>query len=566
MEPTSDSGQMSFESQPLTGTPSNPAEKGGANELSSPGPTEASGKPVPATPVRIPPVRRPTPAEIAASVVNLDEASLNAEVEMAMAGAKSGDVSTGATPPSTDEPTTGTIVTGRIANIGSRDVLIDLGLKSFGAMPLAEVVEGEKLAIGDAIEVQIVESDPRSGLLSVSRRKARQTSMVRSLKPGLVVEGRVTGMNKGGLEMEIEGLRGFIPASQVDVRFRKDISELIGQKISAEVTKVDFSDDEPNIVLSRRNCLMREEEERKEKMLTELDVGQIRRGRVRGLTDFGAFVDLGGVDGLLHVSDMSWGRVAKAEDVVKVGDEIEVMITKVNRQTKKISLSLRQTLPDPWLLASQKYTVGMRLRGRIARLANFGAFVELEPGVDALLPVSEMSWTKRVRNPSEVVKEGDIVEVSVLSFDGENKRISLSLKAMTEDPWSIAVGKYAVGTTLRAKVARTADFGAFVQLEDGIDGLVHISEISEERIRAVTDKVKPGDEVEVRVLAVDPENKKISLSMKKPPAQPSPEEIAAAQAARAAAEKKKPAKLRRGGLTFEWDQGLGSLDPTQFSR
>jgi small subunit ribosomal protein S1 len=263
---------------------------------------------------------------------------------------------------------------------------------------------------------------------------------------------------------------------------------------------------------------------------------------------------------------MSWGRVDKPEDLVKIGDEIEVKITKVNKEKKKVSLSLKEATPNPWSHAAERYLPNTRLQGRVVRLAEFGAFVELEPGVDGLIPISEMSWTKRIRHPSEVVKEGDVVEVQVLSVDAEKHRISLGLKQLKEDPWTEVVNKYAVGSKLRGKVVRTTDFGAFVSLEEGIDGLIHISELSDTRVRAVTDRVRVGEEVEVRVLAVDPANKKVSLSMRPPPREPTPEEIAAAEKARAAAEKKKEAsKKRRGGLTIEWGSGLETLDPSRFA-
>lgn len=533
---------------------------------SEPPPATASPTASPSAPASAP-FRRASGAEIAASMAHTEDPDLDLAVQKAMEETPSADWSdAAATGAETAEPGIGSIVTGRIANIGSRDVLIDLGLKSFGAMPLADFDSGEKYSIGDPIEVLITGSDERSGLLNVSRRKARQTRLLRELKVGLEVEGTVTGMNKGGLEILFEGLRGFIPASQVDIRFMRDISELIGQKVRAEVTKVEMDDENPNIVLSRRNCLIREEARRKEQLLNELKEGDIRRGRVRSITDYGAFVDLGGVDGLLHIRDMSWGHVAKPQDVVAEGQEIDVMVTKVSRDTKKISLSLKQTITNPWESAAERYPVGTRVKGRVVRLADFGAFVELEPGVDGLLPLGEMSWTKRVRRPDEVVKVGDVIDVAVTSIDQPKRRISLSLKALSEDPWAVAANNYPVGSVVKGKVARLADFGAFVNLEEGIDGLVHISELSDERVKTVGDKVRPGDEVEVRVLAVDTEAKKISLSMRKPPAEPSPEEIAEMQAARAAAERKKPGKPRRGGITFGWDQGLGSLDPSNFAR
>lgn len=488
-----------------------------------------------------------------------------------MEGVSENDMSgaAGPAPQPTDSEGEGAIRLGRIANIGSQDVLIDFGGKSLGAMPLTDFDKGESYNVGDSIEVMIVDPEPHHGLLVVSRRKARQARLLSGLQIGQVLEGIVTGMNKGGLEVDIHGLRGFIPASQVDLHFLKDISTLLGQTVKVEVMK--FEADEANIVLSRRNAQIKEAAQRKEQLLAELEVGQTRRGRVRSLSEFGAFVDIGGVDALLHVSDMSWGRVSKPDDVVKVGDEIECKIIKVNREQKKISLSLKQTLPDPWSSVDMRYSVGMKLSGRVVRLQDFGAFVEVEPGIDGLVPVSELSWTRRIRHPQELVKEGDVIEVVVIALDKEKKRISLSLRQVQPDPWSLAVGKYAEGTMLKAKVVRTADFGAFVALEEGLDGLIHISELSTERVKAVTDKVKPGDEVEVRVLGVDPVAKKISLSMKPPPRQLTPEEREEMARKRAAEEKERERRRaksasRRGGLTISWDQGLGSLDPSQFAR
>ncbi|MBN1345596.1 MAG: S1 RNA-binding domain-containing protein [Phycisphaerae bacterium] len=588
MEPTPDSGQNEVESEvnaapnekpALEAAPAPPPEiaetppDASANKttlqsesMSTPA-VSGDGPSLEPAPVSPSPPRPPTAAEIAASITHTEDVDLDKAVEEALTGISEADIA-GATVelPKSEEPTAGAIVTGRIANVGSKDVLIDLGSKSFASMLLAELDKDEECAVGDSIEVMITGEDNRGGLLTASRRKAKQAGVLRDMKVGAMVEGHVTGMNKGGLEVVIEGLRAFIPASQVDLRFMKDISQLIGETIRAEVTKFELDDEHPNIVLSRRRWLLREEAERKEQLFTELEAGQTHRGKVRSVTDYGAFVDIGGVDGLLHIRDMSWGHVTKAEDVVSVGGEIDVKVLKVDRKRKKVSLSLKQTIGNPWDTAAEKYQPGTKLQGRVVRMATFGAFIELEPGVDGLLPVSEMSWTRRVRHPSEIVKEGDVVEVSVLHFDDEKKRISLSLKSLSEDPWTDVEEKYGVGSTIKGKVVRTTDFGAFVSLEDGIDGLVHISEIAEERIRAVTDKVNPGDEVEVRVLGVDTEAKKISLSMRQPPAEPSSEDIAKATAERAAVAKKKPSKPKRGGITFGWDEGLGSLDPSKFAR
>lgn len=522
------------------------------------------------SPGRMRPAAPPSGADIVAAMTGPMGESMDSEVDAAMGGMTAEEMSAAAdAAPSSPEPEESQMITGRIANVGSQDILVDFEGKSLGSMPLAEVGKDEKYAVGDQIEVAVTGKDERLGLLLVSRKKAREIIALRSMKPGMIVSGVVSGMNKGGLEVDIDGVRGFIPASQVDVHFLKDISSLLGQTIRAEVTKFEPSDQ--NIVLSRRKVLLVEADEQKHKVFGELELGQIRKGKVKSLTDYGAFIDLGGVDGLLHVTDMSWGRVNKPEEVVKVGDDVEVKIIKLQRDKEKVSLSLKQATANPWTTVAERYQPGSKASGRIVRMQNFGAFVELEPGVEALLPVSELSWTRRVRHPSEIVKEGDVIEVSVLSVDQEKQRMSLSLKAMKDDPWASVADRYPSGGKVKGKVARTTEFGAFVELEEGIDGLIHISELSDTRVKTVTEKVKPGDEVEVRVLGVDTVNKKISLSMKTPPREPTPEEIAEMEARRIAAEKeqaKKRAKqaTRRGGITIDWDQGLSSLDPSKFAR
>jgi len=488
----------------------------------------------------------------------LDEAMSGFEEDAALSTA-------GASMSISTDPETDALVAGRIANIGSEDVLIDFGAKSLGVMPRSDLPEGRTYNVGDSLEVLVTGKDEQGGLLTVSHKKARQERLLRDMKVGTVVEGSVTGMNRGGLEVNVDGLPAFMPAGQVDAHFLKDISTLIGTKVRAEVTRFDRAD--ANIVLSRRKVQMREEQEQKEKAFEVLQVGQVLKGKVRNLADYGAFVDIGGVDGLLHVSDMSWGRINHPQDVLSVGDDIEVKVIKINQEKRKISLSLKQTMPNPWDGVADKYAVNSKVSGRVVRLANFGAFVELEPGLDALLPISEMSWTRRLRHPKELVKEGDVVEASILSCEPEKKRISLSLKALSEDPWTAATLHYTPGSKIKGKVVRTTDFGAFVNLEEGIDGLIHISELDDKRIRAVTDKVKAGDEVEVRVLSVDTEAKKISLSMRAPPPEPTAAEIAAAKAEqRAIEERRAKSKNRRGGITFGWDQGLSSLDPSKFAQ
>ncbi len=499
-----------------------------------------------------------------AASVNDADSELDRAVDEAMTGVDQ----EAASAPAASDPTgegapAGELVQARIANIGSEDVLVDFGAKMLGVLSRSEFQSDAHYAVGDTIEVLVLGEDKAGGLINVSHKKAKQQKILRTMEVGMILEGPVTGMNRGGLEIMIEGLRAFIPASQVELGFRKDISDLIGKTIQAEVTKFDLA--EENIVLSRRRILEREDKSRKEKAFEELQVGETRKGKVKTLMDFGAFVDIGGVDGLLHISDMSWGRINKPDEVVSVGDEVEVKVTKINKEKGKVSLSLKQLKAHPWEKAGEKYPEGTKISGRVVRLTNFGAFVELEPGLDALLPISEMSWTKRVRAPKEIVNEGDVIEAKVLSCEPEKQRISISLKALSDDPWSAVASKYPVDTKVKGKVVRTTDFGAFVNLEDGVDALIHISELSDRRVNRVEDVVKVGAEVEARVVKIDTENNRIGLSLKEPPPEPTPEELAAIAQERAAAEKRRN-KKRRGGLTIDWDQGLGGLDPSKFAK
>ncbi len=492
------------------------------------------------------------------------EADLDSEVAAAMSGMTSNDLYGGAEAKSQDDGyAPGTLVKGRVANVASSDVLVDLGGKMLGVISRGEFEAAP--AVGEEIEALVEGLDARGGLLNLSKKKAATAAMWRDMQVGAVLDGRVSGMNKGGLEIDVHGVRGFVPASQVDTHFLKDISELIGQTVRVEVTK--FDREQQNLVVSRRKVLEREAVERRADYIRDLAEGATVRGSVRAVMDYGAFVELQpGVDGLLHVSDMSWGRVGKPADVLQPGQDLELRVLKINRETGKISLGLKQIKSNPWESIAERYSPQMKMQGRVARLAEFGAFVELEEGVDGLIPISEMSWTKRVRHPSEVVKEGDVVEVVVLNVDSEKHRISLGLKQASANPWDNVAERFPVNEMRAGKVLRITEFGAFVELEAGVEGLLHISEISDQRIKTVSEKLKVGDEIQVRVLKVDSEQKRVSLSMKQPPAPPTPEELAAAAKAAAKLAARKPAKPRRGGLEAGWmGSGLGALDPSKFA-
>lgn len=438
----------------------------------------------------------------------------------------------------------GNVRRGKVVSVGKDDVFVDLGGKSQG---ICSLMQFDEVKIGDDFDFIVDRYDEREGLLLLNRKGVVSGSVSwESLEVGQVVEGTVTGMNKGGLELEVKSMRAFMPAGQVDLYFQKDISTLIGQRMTAEVTQFDRAG--KNLILSRRAVLEREKEEARQKLMLELAEGQTRRGVVRSITDFGAFVDLGGVDGLLHVSEMSHRRGRHPSEFVKIGDLVDTKIIKLDKETGKLSLSLKQAMPDPWANVETRYPVGTTLTGRVTRVEPFGAFVEVEEGLEGLLPVSEISW-QRIRHPSDVVKDGDTIKLVVISLDPTAKRMSFSLKQAGPDPWSQVKEKYAVDTVVAGKVTRVVDFGAFIELEPGLEGLVHISELAANRVRSASDVVKPGQEVQARILEIDKDARRISLSIRRAaePAAPAP---VAATAATPVKKKKRPEL--KGGLDWNW--------------
>jgi small subunit ribosomal protein S1 len=357
-------------------------------------------------------------------------------------------------------------------------------------------------------------------------------------------------VNKGGLEVDVKGMQAFMPAGQVEIFHVPDLAQFKGQKVTAEVTQ--FSRESKNLILSRRNILERERDELKKKTLEELTEGQIRRGTVRNVMDFGAFVDIGGMEGLLHVSELSFQRGRhKASDFVKEGDVLDVKVTKIDRETGKIGLSMRQARGiDPWTDAGTRYAPGATLTGRVVKVESFGVFIEVEEGIEGLLPVSEMSY-QRIKHPSDMAKEGDTLKLVVLSIDPSARKMSFSLKQAGPDPWKTAGERYATEMTVTGTVTRVVDFGAFVELEPGLEGLIHVSELANQRVRASSDVVKPGQEVKVRVLELDSEARRISLSLKRAAA--AAETSTATPAAEpAASQKPKKKKELKGGLDWGW--------------
>lgn len=496
----------------------------------------------------------------------------------------------------------GSIVQGKILEVRDHDVLVDIGYKSEGLIPRSEFKKDEELNAGDEIEVLLESLEDDEGMVVLSKQRAElQRSWQRVLqefREGEVIEGEITGQVKGGLIVDI-GVDAFLPGSQVDVVPVRNVQDYMGRTLEFKILKI--NEERRNIVLSRRELLEESRRDQKKALLAEIKVGQSRTGVVKNITDFGAFIDLNGMDGLLHITDISWGRVnhpsdvlsigqelevmildvdldrerislglkqqtdnpwegiearfpvnsrvrgkvvnlmpygafveieegvegmvhvsemswtkriARASDMLSVGEEVEAVVLSINKDEQKISLGIRQTEDNPWDVVAHKYPIGARVTGTVRNFTNYGAFIELQEGVDGMIHVSDMSWTRKINHPSEVLKKGDEVEAIVLEVDPSSQRISLGLKQAQEDPWSAIASKYTEGQKVTGKISKLASFGAFVELEEGIDGLVHISQISDDRVQKVKDVLTPGQEVEARVIKIDPVERRIGLSIK----------------------------------------------------
>jgi len=420
----------------------------------------------------------------------------------------------------------GEIVRGRVVEVTADAALIDIGYKSEGSVPLKEfpTPQGEvAVKVGDLVDVYLESKEDSEGLIVLSREKAEKIKIweqiSRVYEQGGAVNGTIVGKTKGGLMVDIGGVRAFLPGSQVDLRPARDLDRLMGKTFPMKIIKLNQK--RGNIVLSRRELLEEERKALKGQTLATLEEGKVFRGKIKNITEYGAFVDLGGLDGLLHITDMSWGRLNHPTELFQVGDEIEVVVLKFDRTTERISLGYKQRLADPWETADQRFPVGSKVKGKVVSLVDYGAFVELEAGVEGLVHISEMSWTQRVKHPSKVVSIGDIIEVMVLDIDKQAKRISLGMKQVEPNPWNFIEERYPVGTRVEGKIRNLADFGAFAELEDGIDGLIHVSDMSwTKRVRHPSELLKKGDTVEALVLHVDRHNRRISLGLKQ--CQPDP--------------------------------------------
>jgi len=412
--------------------------------------------------------------------------------------------------------TADTIIKGKILDVVGDDVLVDIGYKSEGVVPKNDFVRAEDMEPGREIEVFLESVEDESGVIALSKQKADKIRgwerIITSNKEGDVIKGRVVRKIKGGLLVDV-GVPVFLPASQVDVRRVEDIGEFLGKEVSCKILKID--EKRMNIIVSRRRLLEEERAGQKTKLLTEINEGDIRKGLVKNIADFGAFVDLGGIDGLLHITDMSWGRINHPTEVVKIEKEVTVKVLKVDRVTERIALGLKQLQPNPWERVVSKYVVGQRVKGKVVNLMPYGAFVELEPGIEGLVHISEMSWTKRINHPSEVMTIGQEVEVAVLAIDTDKQELSLGLKQTEANPWDKVEEKYKANQRVKGKVRNTTSYGAFVELEDGIDGLLHINDMSwTKKVVHPNEVVKKGDVVDVQVLTVDKEKKRIALGLK----------------------------------------------------
>ena len=418
---------------------------------------------------------------------------------------------------STNEFEEGEVVRGRVVHVGTSEVLVDVGYKSEGAIPIEEFYRhGGLPKVGEEIEVYLEAKEDSEGLIVLSKDKADKIkvwdAITQAHEKGSPVEGRVVEVVKGGLSVDV-GVKAFLPGSQVDLRPVKNLAAMIGQSIRARVIKLNRR--RGNVVLSRRAVLEEEREEKKKHTLEVLAEGMVLTGTVKNITDYGAFIDLGGIDGLLHVTDMSWGRVGHPSEIFQVGDQVEVVVLHFDRESGRVSLGYKQKSSDPWERVEQTYAPATRVHGRVVSLTNYGAFVELEAGVEGLVHVSEMSWTRRVRHPSKIVNVGDEVEVIVLDVNRGAKRISLGMKQVEPDPWATIDERYRVGSRVTGKVRNLTDFGAFIELEPGVDGLLHISDMSWTRnVGHPSEVLKKGQELESQILNIDKENKRISLGIK----------------------------------------------------
>jgi len=410
----------------------------------------------------------------------------------------------------------GEIVKGTVIELRKNEVLVDIGYKSEGVISGGEFIDLKSVKVGDQIDVLIEKLENKEGTVVLSHEKAEfkknWDNILSICNEGGIITGKVTAIVKGGLVVNV-GVEAFLPASQIDVITPKNLASFVGNSYEFKVVKI--NQERQNIVLSRRELIESERTSKRSKILGEMTPGDIRKGTVKNITDFGAFIDLNGIDGLLHITDMSWGRIGHPSEILKVGQEIDVVVLDVNKEKERVSLGLKQKLANPWDSIETKFPVGAKVKGKVVSLVPYGVFVQLEPGVEGLIHVTELSWTKRIAKPSDVLKQDQEVEAIVLGINREEQKISLGVRQLESNPWDGAAAKYTTGTKVKGQVRNLTSYGAFVELEEGIDGMIHVSDMSWTRkINHPSEVMKKGDVVEATVLEVDRPNQRIALGMK----------------------------------------------------
>jgi len=413
----------------------------------------------------------------------------------------------------------GKVVTGRVVTITERDVVIDVGFKADGLVPRSEFRDMPELKVGDEVEVYVEKKESSTGQIELSRKKAKILTAWDKIQSALdndtVIEGFVKRRTKGGLIVDIFGIESFLPGSQIDVKPIRDFDVFVGKKMEVKVIKINYTND--NVVVSHKVLIEKDLEEQRGQILANLERGQVLEGVIKNMTNFGVFIDLGGVDGLLHITDISWGRISHPEEMLSLDQKVRVVVLDFDDDKKRISLGMKQLTPHPWESLNPAIEVGSRIKGKIVNVADYGAFLEIMPGVEGLIHVSEMSWSQHLRNPQDFLKIGDEIEAVVLTLDREERKMSLGIKQLTEDPWTKQemISKYAVGTQHKGTVRNLTNFGLFLELEEGVDGLVHVSDLSwTKKIKHPSEFVKVGDELDVKVLELDIENRRLALGHK----------------------------------------------------
>jgi len=455
----------------------------------------------------------------------------------------------------------GSLVEGTVSAIKGDDVFIDIGYKSEGAVSLPEFGEGADVKVGDKVTVMLVQlENEKTGMVELSKRRAdekiRWEKILERYVEGCVVTGTIKSAVRGGLLVQIDDVEAFLPGSQVEVVPVKELEPYVGQTFDFKVIKI--SNERRNLIVSRRELIEGTMAEKKAELLASLQKGEVRKGKVKNITDFGAFIDLDGLDGLLHITDMSWGRVKHPSEILKVGQELDVMVLDVDRDRERVSLGLKQTTDNPWNTIQDQFPVGARVSGKVVNLAAYGAFIEIAPGIEGLVHISEFSWTKRVARASDVLNVGDEVQVVVLSVDVENQKIALGIRQTQDNPWDTVQERFPVGSKVKGKVRNFTAYGAFIELEEGIDGMIHVSDMSWTRkINHPSECLQKGQEVEAVVLDVSPKEQRISLGLKQ--AQTDPWTQIATKYAVGSVVKGKVSKIASFGAFIELEDGVDGL-------